>query len=399
MYTVAGVSDRHQVIYVQQLVALRQDWFTRCTLLMCGFACGVSAMAIVIERVDMWQIQEDARRTKALRESASSEAVDMTLEPSPGEAVDMTLAPREDVGVTSIYSAYSIPESEPLGTGSFGIVLPAVDQRTGQKRAAKKIRKAGVEASILQREVVALRAVDEHPNVCRLLDVYETDDDLWLVMDLCEGGDLCGYLLNSDHPIPESAAANILQQMLDALKHCHDRGLIHRDVKPENLLFVKPVTSGSQPGVMKLIDFGFSVKVDDKASECCTSTAELAANSPYSGGTLLYMSPQALRGSSPVFADDVWSLGVIFHILLTGRFPFSTNDEHRFKELVQQGLIEDDVHKRLQLLKGSEEAIDLAMHLLEPDASRRITVEEALRHPFLMRKHPRAATTNTSSSS
>eukprot|EP00971_Amphidinium_carterae_P140788 2789789-Amphidinium_carterae.1 len=233
MYTVVGMHDSQQALHLPKL-ALRQDWFTRCILLMCGFTCGVSGVAIAIYRVDRWETQEDLRSS---REVAPSVLLDRPLTPPPRvQPVDV------DETVPSIHSAYHIPETAPLGTGSFGIVLHAVDKQTGEKCAVKRIRKAGVEAAVLEREVVALRTVDNHPNVCHLLDTFETDKDLWLVMDLCEGGDLCGFLLNACHPIPESDAANILLQMLNALKHCHDRGVIHRDVKPENLLFVNPVT-------------------------------------------------------------------------------------------------------------------------------------------------------------
>jgi len=97
----------------------------------------------------------------------------------------------------------------------------------------------------------------------------------------------------------------------------------------------------------------------------------------------LYRSPQSFKGEVASQSDDIWSLGVIFHILLTGQFPFSTNDDNRFQELCDRGLLERDVQEHLRALHCSPAAADLACRLLTFDPADRITVEGALKHPFL----------------
>jgi len=103
---------------------------------------------------------------------------------------------------------------------------------------------------------------------------------------------------------------------------------------------------------------------------------------PPEAGTLLYMSPQMLRGEPACCSDDMWSLGVIFYVILTGRFPFSTNDDQRFGQLSAKGLLERDVQAHLDCLACSPQAHDLAARLLCADAGPRITAEAALQHPF-----------------
>jgi len=98
----------------------------------------------------------------------------------------------------------------------------------------------------------------------------------------------------------------------------------------------------------------------------------------------LYRSPQALRGDPPTFSDDAWSLGVIFHILLTGQFPFSTNDDANFLELSKRKSLQQDVNDHLAILPASSCAVDLATRLLAFDAAERISIESALRHPFVV---------------
>lgn len=97
----------------------------------------------------------------------------------------------------------------------------------------------------------------------------------------------------------------------------------------------------------------------------------------------MYRSPEALSGAPPSFSDDVWALGVTFHILLTGQFPFSTNEDDRLRELVSRGLLHEDVKAHLNQLRVSSDAADLLAKLLASDPAKRISIEMALRHPFV----------------
>merc|ERR1712137_568404 len=157
--------------------------------------------------------------------------------------------------------------------------------------------------------------------------------------------------------------------MLRAVSHCHRHAIIHRDIKPENFLL-------SKNGTLKLIDFGFSL----------TETQAKGYNQKYSGhgsGTLMYMSPQTLCRERPMYSDDVWSLGVVLHVLLTGRFPFSTDDDSEFEALFRDGFLESNVNQALKRLSVSSAAADLLACLLNFDQAQRYSGEAALQHPFL----------------
>lgn len=203
----------------------------------------------------------------------------------------------------------------------------------------------------------------------------------------------------------EPEVAGLMAQMLSATLHCHRRSVVHHDLKPENFLFREVPRAGSdhsceQGGsdALKLIDFGFSVPRAPAKSGLATEGATGGTSSPGgTDGTILYMSPQALLGEASSPSDDVWSLGVVFHILLTGQFPFSTNDDDRFQELFARGQLAHDVQSRLRALSAeggarsvSPAAADLASRLLAYEASERISVEEALQHPFLNGVQPGA---------
>lgn len=262
---------------------------------------------------------------------------------------------------TDIREAYCFPSDQPLGSGAYGVVWLAKHRRTGIKRAVKRIDKRWLRPG----EIEAWKKMD-HPHVCRLVEYFESPHYLWLVTELCHGEELCERIISEQRGLPETEVAKFMEQMLRATLHCHQRGMLHRDLKPENFLF-----TGADCEDLKLIDFGFAVQ-----------DGTWSAESKYDG-TLLYASPQQLKGAHTAKSDDVWSLGVIFHILLTGQFPFSTSEDAIFKLMSERGVLQKDLEGHLEGLSCSIEAADLLHQLLTWDASGRISLEAALEHPFL----------------
>jgi len=286
----------------------------------------------------------------------------------------------------AVEQAYTICQEAKLGEGAFGEVHRAVHKRTGIERAVKRIDKqAAPDALAPAREVEAMRLMD-HPHVCRLVEYFETSRHLWLVTELCRGEELCSRLLERPGGMSELEAARLMSQMICATLHCHRRSVVHGDIKPENFLFRHGPGAGGGDALM-LIDFGYSVQVPP------TSAVLADGGNAGTAGTLLYMSPQMLRGDPASHSDDMWSLGVIFHILLTGRYPFATNDDICFRERWDRGLLEGDVKEYLKAMQASPFAVDLAARLLDFNPAARITAEAALRHPFLAGVRDAAAET------
>ncbi|MDR3547486.1 MAG: protein kinase [Candidatus Pacebacteria bacterium] len=247
-----------------------------------------------------------------------------------------------------------------LGHGKYGQVFLATSSESGQLVAIKAIRKSVSDFSTeqLTKEIDILSQVD-HPNIVKYIEHFQTDKYLFIVMEYCAGGDLFDKIVKCGK-LGECEAAALMAEILRAVNHCHHLGLIHRDLKPENLMY-------SKEGLIKLIDFGLSMR--DKAF----SEERIA-------GTAYYIAPEILRDEIFTKACDIWSLGIILHILLTGNIPIvgHTHDEIYDSILSYQGpTFSGEVWTGV-----SEEAKDLLRRMLEPVHTKRITAADALNHPW-----------------
>jgi len=380
-----------QIVYKEAQVAAQvaaRRFYMRLISQLCGVSVGMGIVCVAVSALDRWTLPQVSEARLPL---AGTDCASLTRTSS-GPLLD--LLTRNLVRKNSrlaIEEAYTFASGAPLGVGSFGVVQRATHNRTGLERAVKKIDKQGIaDLTMLSREVEALRVMD-HPNICRLIEYFETDRHLWLVMELCRGEELCDRVLSLPRGLPEAEAAPLMAQMLRATLHCHGRAVLHRDLKPENFLFKDAASSRGDE--LKLVDFGFCMPAPatSSSSSSSPSKASFFANLPGyptsagSAGTLLYRSPESFKGAAPSRCDDAWSLGVIFHILLTGQFPFSTNDDNCFQELCNRGKLQKDVEAHLQSLSlsASSSAADLVARLLAIDPAKRISIEAALRHPFI----------------
>jgi len=256
-------------------------------------------------------------------------------------------------------------ESVVLGTGYNGSVFMAKSKTSKHKYAVKGFHLNGVSGEKMQQleaECEIFLSMD-HPHVSRLVDVYESESQLHLVMECMEGGELFERLSQRKR-FSEKDSANAVYQMLLAINYIHAKGIVHRDLKLENFLY-----ESSDTDHLKLIDFGFSHiwEPNTKMALSC--------------GTLAYVAPEVLK-KSYTSKCDLWSLGVILFILLAGYMPFSG------AEKMQRKAIEDGNYSwRADRWKSvSAEAIELVKKLLQKDTSLRLSAEEALAHPFLQKR-------------
>jgi serine/threonine protein kinase len=206
------------------------------------------------------------------------------------------------------------------------------------------------------REARVLRSLD-HDGVCQLLEVCEDESNMYLVLEHIEGHELFDEI-GTNGLGDEQASQEIMRQVLEALSHCHERGVVHMDVKPENIMIGGQRKAG-EPPVAKLIDFGFSARVG----------SPLAA-----GGTGPYLAPEVHVGDPAETSADLWSAGVVMHVLLTGTLP---------PREVCAGLEALDVDSGC-LAATSEPARDLLLALLSTDQRRRPTAQQAAAHPWVL---------------
>lgn len=217
---------------------------------------------------------------------------------------------RENPYGKSIESFYDgIHDGELLGTGVSGIVRECVHKKTGVKYAVKCLSLEFVETEEqmekLKTEIYIMGQLD-HPNIVRLEEVYESPETIYLVQELCTGGDLFERLEEqSDYHYGEAECARLVKQMLNAVKYLHTKGIVHRDLKLENFLFSSKNTDSD----LKLIDFGLSKHF---------TKGELHSEAV---GTPYTVAPEVIVGQHDERCD-LWSIGVIAFLLLSGDPPF-----------------------------------------------------------------------------
>ena len=254
---------------------------------------------------------------------------------------------------------------EPLGTGAFAVVKQCVNRETGEKFAMKIIEKkkfmlnhASRRGEALMDEVRILQRLN-HPHIIAIHDVFETERQLYLVLELVTGGDLFDKIIaQHGRGFSEQRSHRIFSQMIDATAYLHSHNVVHRDLKPENVLLCRPDSDD-----IKLSDFGLSRIVGDG------STMKTLCGTPQ------YLAPEVLndelsrRGYDK--AVDLWSLGVVLYVLLTGMAPFNEN-----KNLVDEVKNGRYSFPAQHWASKSRASVQLIRSLLCMDPAKRWTVEQ-----------------------
>lgn len=195
----------------------------------------------------------------------------------------------------------------------------------------------------------------DHVNIIKINEVLENENSHFLVMPFFDGK----ILRNAVPPRNENSAREVFIQLLDAVNHCHSLGIIHRDIKSENILVDENM-------IVALIDFGFAMRVDDDIGKDVL-------------GTPAYVAPELLQGSRPSFASDIWSLGIVLYLMVAGELPY---DEVELSDLI-------DVILRMRLVIPdwvSPALQDLLRKMLEKDPTKRITSEKIRNHDWYLGK-------------
>jgi len=263
-------------------------------------------------------------------------------------------------------------EPSKLGVGGFGEVRNATFNATGQPFAVKTIRKADIaDVVYFQTEIEISRALD-HPQIIRLFETFEDRCNVYLVMEVCNGGELFDVIVQTGH-FSERQAAVLMHQLCCAVAYLHAEGICHRDLKPENLLFVSRGPVETTP--LKLIDFGLARRF--KADEALKTSV----------GTPLYAAPEVIRGLYGA-ACDLWSCGVILFLLLCGCPPFDGSSPRAIIRAVKKGRysLDDAVWQNV-----SKDAKDLVRGLLEKDTQKRLTAAQVLEHGWIQGRAPNAS--------
>lgn len=308
---------------------------------------------------------------------------------------------------------------EVLGAGSFGVVRSCTERSTGKKYAVKSIPKMPKNHKCtpryllkLQTEVDAMGQIGSSLDAVYLKDVFEDDAALHLVMELCEGGSVLERLKSGEYS--ERQVAHIMRSVLRFLSQCHSKGIVYRDVKPENFMLLhkkhQQERKSEGKGLWKSFSHAIGIHGDSEAS--IDSIDDLNDDSAFQhdlmvkatdfglsirhrsdepplksrSGTPAYMAPEVIRQAYTEKAD-IWSAGIMMYQLLTGKFPFWDNVRDCTLQEVWKSILTERVDfEAVELSNISRDARDLLRKMLHRDPNRRVSANDALKHPWLAEK-------------
>ena len=293
----------------------------------------------------------------------SRQVIDNTEKPTAGM---IKVSPRAFLIRSKGTLSTNYTELKTIGSGAYAEVKLCEYRPLRQHRAVKIVHKAGLrfqqmDSDYMLKEISILIALD-HPNILRCYEIFEDHWKFYIATEYCEGGELL-TMISQLQRFSEKEAAEIFFQIISSVAYCHSKGVIHRDLKPQNILLMHKHGSLS----IKVADFGSSCFLDPhrKLSGCF--------------GSSYYCAPEVFRGAYSEKCD-IWSCGVILFILLSGSPPYNGKDN---KEILKKIETAPLLFTAAEFPNLSTEALDLASQLLEINPASRITALQALSHPWV----------------
>ncbi|XP_051909625.1 serine/threonine-protein kinase 17A [Hippocampus zosterae] len=273
---------------------------------------------------------------------------------------------------------YTIIPGKELGRGKFAVVRKCVKKCTGQEYAAKfmKKRRKGRDCRMeIIHEIAVLELATDSQRVVSLHQVYEMASEMVLVLEFAAGGEIFNQCVSDqeDEAFSENDVKRLMRQILQGVAFLHQRNVVHLDLKPQNIL----LTSNSPLGDIKIVDFGLSRIV--------SSQQELREIM----GTPEYVAPEILNYEPISTATDMWSIGVLTYVMLTGLSPFLGKDKQEtFLNISQMNVSYDE-----EELQELDQAVSFIQTLLCKQPQVRATAEQCLQHPWLHSEDPQETET------
>ncbi|NXA86172.1 MYLK2 kinase, partial [Melanocharis versteri] len=263
----------------------------------------------------------------------------------------------------SVSSQFSLNSKDILGGGKFGEVHTCIEKETGLKLAAKVIRKQGAkDKEMVLLEIDVMNQLNHH-NLIQLYDAIETPREIILFMEFVEGGELFERIIDDDYHLTEVDCMVFVRQICEGIRFMHHMCVLHLDLKPENILCVS--TTGH---MVKIIDFGLARRYNPNE--------KLKVNF----GTPEFLSPEVVNYEQVSYSTDMWSMGVITYMLLSGLSPFLGDDD---TETLNNVLAANWYFDEETFESVSDEAKDFVSNLIIKDKSARMSADQCLQHPWL----------------
>lgn len=301
---------------------------------------------------------------KGGKDRSDSEAKETVEKSTPDQKKKKEESKKKATGPAKIEDNYKMGKI--IGRGAFSVVKEGIRKANNKKYAIKCISKKLIdkkELALLEREIDIMKKL-QHPNIIQLMEVIDTPETLYLVLEFAPGGELFDAIVNKGQ-YSEEDAAHLVKQILEAIKYVHDHGIAHRDLKPENLLLGES-TDGKD--FVKIADFGLSKDFGEEQLQTSCGTPD-------------YVAPEVLLGEPYDMSVDIWSIGVITYVLLCGFPPFYGEAQKELFENIMSGSYDFPDPEWTEV---SQEAKDFIRHILVVDPTKRYTAEECLADPWIL---------------
>jgi serine/threonine protein kinase len=283
----------------------------------------------------------------------------------------LTLCPT-DHDEDNFDNTYEVDEQNSIGAGKFAQVHLCWQRNRPEERYALKVINTKMNdmqsRKRIDEEINILKVLGSHPGIVSLVDVDETRPGaIRLVIELCEGGELYDRIQQKAY-YPEQEAKLCIRQLLEAVAYIHSKGVMHRDLKPENILLSSKVSNTD----VKISDFGLARISRDYPHRLPRSHSIC--------GSDFYLAPEVIKQEEYGREIDIWALGVISYVLMSGSLPFFHNVLHKlYRQIVERDLsFPEQAWKNL-----SKGAHDFILRLMQVRAGDRLTADQALYHPWL----------------
>jgi len=284
--------------------------------------------------------------------------------------VELTEVIRKTVYYTNYFDKYNIISE--IGSGSYGRVYLSYDLISNNQSATKIIAKKDIKSHFwlkIKGEIDILKILD-HPCVIKLFECFENSEYYFIVTEYLQYGSLAKLM--EKRVLNEKAVAKIIYQLAIAVQYIQKKGIIHKDIKPANILLATP--ENNKDYKIKLIDFGIAkiLGVNEKICE--------------SSGSFPFCAPELLLNQKYDYSVDIWAIGINAFLLLTNKFPFKSHGQYNNK----LKLLEIICHKKINfdpLKYNSKEVNDFIQKCLNKDPNKRINIDELINHPWLANMH------------
>ncbi|XP_029566808.1 myosin light chain kinase, smooth muscle isoform X3 [Salmo trutta] len=265
---------------------------------------------------------------------------------------------RTDVKVKDLYDV-----EERLGTGKFGQVFKLLEKATKKHWAGKFIKAYSAKEKDNVRQEIAIMNSLHHPKLVQCIDAFEGKSDIVMVLEMISGGELFERIIDEDFELTEREVIKYMLQIVDGVHYIHKQGIVHLDLKPENIMCVNKTGS-----TIKLIDFGLARRLES------SGTLKVLFGTPE------FVAPEVINYEAISYPTDMWSIGVICYILVSGLSPFMGDNDNETLSNVTSATwdFEDDAFDEI-----SDHAKDFITNLLKKDMRARLTCDQCYEHPWL----------------